>query len=51
MRDDNPKPINYAGPEQQRPPRFYIAWGGWVLVAFLLIALMAQAGMFGAITW
>ena len=32
--------IPYAGPEQQKVPRFQMFWGGWVLIAFLLLAVV-----------
>ena len=35
---DERDPLPYAAPEQQKPPRFQTAWGGWVLVALMLIA-------------
>jgi hypothetical protein len=43
VRDDTPDPLNYAAPEQQEPPRFAIEWGGWVLLAFVLVAAGSAA--------
>ena len=36
MNDDAPKPIQYATPEQQRPPRFHVAPMGWVLLVVVV---------------